>query len=198
MLYPLSYGGIASFAEERSGRHLQGRGRREWCAPSNGRLRALGQMGVLSVRFGAVTGRHREQASGKAPDEVESAPHGRRRVMVAGAFLVPVLAATVIAFGMRDEPVAERPVSAGTSVQAPAPSVSKAEPTYGQYIPPQPRPQVETRPPERPPAPVVTPPRKKVSPRPTRPAETRPPCPNGWGYVPHWRQWCLDNGYWAR
>ncbi len=71
------------------------------------------------VRFGAVTGRHRGQPKDQAAeDEVnERASRGRGVAVIAGAFAVPVLVASMIAVGMRDEPVQERPETAGTPVQ---------------------------------------------------------------------------------
>ncbi|TDD82855.1 hypothetical protein [Actinomadura rubrisoli] len=127
----------------------------------------------------------------------ERAPGRRRIALVAGAFLVPVLIATVVAFALR-EPVAEKPESAGSPVQQVAPSTPGGEPTYGKFVPPEARPQVETRAPDRPPSvptPKVTPKKRKASPRPSRPPQVRPPCPHGWGHVPWWRPWCLRNGY---
>ncbi|WP_242891462.1 hypothetical protein [Actinomadura litoris] len=149
-----------------------------------------------------MTGRHREQPSDKGSDEAEGVPRGRRVAVIAAAFAVPVMLATVIAFGLRDEPAAERPEGAATSMPV-APVAPRTEPTYGQYVVPKPQPQAETRAPDRPPVPVVTP-RRKVTPKPSRttrsprPTRLRPPCPNGWGSVPWWREWCRQHGYRTR
>ena len=125
----------------------------------------------------------------------ERAPRGRRVAVIVGAFAVPVLVASVIAVGMRDEPVRERPEVAGTPVQNAAPAVPESEPTYGEYVPPESKPQVATKVPEQPPARPK--PRKTVAPAP-EPEPTkraRRPCPAGWDDVWWMRRWCERHGY---
>jgi hypothetical protein len=162
---------------------------------------ALGQVGPVWVRFGAVTGRHRGQPKDRAAeDEVdERASRGRRVALIVAAFAVPVLVASVIAVGMRDEPVRDRPETAGTPVQNIAPAAPESEPTYGKYVPPESEPQVATKAPKRAPAPVVKP-RKKVTPTPS-PSPTRRvrrPCPAGWDDVWWMRRWCERHGHGGR
>src|SRR6476469_6523392 len=91
--------------------------------------------GVGSVRFGAVTGRHRGQPKDRvADDEVDERSSRKWIGVVAGAFLVPVVVCSVVAFGLREEPVKERP---GTSSGHEVSPVVTAEPTYGQFVAPE-------------------------------------------------------------
>ncbi|MFA1541040.1 hypothetical protein [Actinomadura monticuli] len=144
-----------------------------------------------------MTGRHRGQPKDRAAEDEmdERAPRGRRVALIVGAFLVPVLAASVIAVGMRDEPARERPETAGTRVQNYAPATPESEPTFGTYVPPDSEPQAATRTPERRPAPV-TKPRKTTAPTPSpSPTRVRRPCPAGWQDVWWMRRWCERHGY---
>ncbi|MFD0692175.1 hypothetical protein [Actinomadura fibrosa] len=114
------------------------------------------------------------------------------------AFVVPVLVATVVAFALRD-PASERPESGGT-VQQLAPISPGPEPTFGQYVPPEAKPQAETRLPDRPPATAAPKPTGKpkgsASPKATGTPtpEMRPRCPEDWREVPWWRFWCRRHG----
>jgi len=150
------------------------------------------------VRFGAVTGRHRGQPKDRAAgDEVdERAPRGRRVALIVGAFLVPVLVASVIAVGMRNEPGRGRPETAGTQVQNYAPTTPESEPTFGTYVPPDSEPQAATKTPERRPGPV-TKPRRSAAPTPSPSTSKRVgrPCPAGWEDVWWMRRWCERHGY---
>lgn len=160
----------------------------------------LGRAGAGSVRFGAVTGRHRGQPKDlAAEDEVdEGASRGRRVAVVVAAFAVPVLVASVIAFGLRDEPVRERPETAGTPAGNVPQATPEGEPTFGAYVPPESEPQVATKPPKRAPAPAVTPRRRATpSPSPT-PPRARRPCPAGWEDVWWMRRWCEREGHRSR
>ncbi|MFB4311260.1 hypothetical protein [Actinomadura sp. GTD37] len=143
-----------------------------------------------------MTGRHRGQPKIRdAEDEVDERASRRGRVaVIVGAFLVPVLVASVIAVGMRDEPVRERPETAGTPVQSLASATPDSEPTYGKYVPPESEPQVATKAPERPPARVAKP-RRTVAPKPSPPEQSRRPCPAGWDDVWWMRRWCERHGY---
>ncbi len=128
----------------------------------------------------------------------ERASRGRRVAVIVGAFAVPVLVASVIAVGMRDEPVRDRPETAGTPVQNIAPAAPESEPTYGKYVPPEQEPQAATKAPKRAPTPVK--PRKTATPTPA-PSPTgraRRPCPAGWDDVWWMRRWCERHGYGAR
>lgn len=153
----------------------------------------------MSVRFGPVTGRHRGQPKLKgAEDEAEErgASRGRQIAVISAAFLVPVLVASVIAVGMRDEPVRERPETAGTTARNATPATPETEPTYGEYVPPESEPQIATKVPKRAPAPVTRPRRTaspEPSPTPTR--RVRRPCPAGWDDVWWMRRWCERHGY---
>ncbi|SNR48740.1 hypothetical protein SAMN06265355_103157 [Actinomadura mexicana] len=144
------------------------------------------------VRFRPVTGRHRGQPKDRdAEDAVgEDSPRGRRIMVVAAAFAVPVLVASVIAFGLRDEPVRERPESAGGSARSVAPAAPEGEPTFGTYVPPEAEPQVATKPPKRAPRPVVTPRKRTPTPAPSPSVRERRPCPAGWEDVWWMRRWC--------
>ena len=156
---------------------------------------ALGRAGPGWVRFGAVTGRHRGQPKA-AEDEVEErTSRGRRAAVIAGAFLVPVVVASVIAVGLREGPAPQRPETAGTPVQHVAPAAPETEPTYGRYVPPESEQQAATKAvPKRAPAPV-TKPRKAVTPSPSPTGRVRRPCPSGWDDVRWLRRWCERNGY---
>jgi hypothetical protein len=150
------------------------------------------------VRFGAVTGRHRGLPKAAEDDEVvERASRGRRVAVIAGAFLVPIVVASVIAVGLREAPVSERPETAGTPVQNAEPATPEIEPTYGKYVPPESDQQAATKAvPTRAPAPVAKP-RKSATPAPT-PSPTRQvrrPCPSGWDDVWWMRRWCERQGY---
>ncbi|MES9537372.1 MULTISPECIES: hypothetical protein [unclassified Actinomadura] len=138
-----------------------------------------------------MTGRHRGQPKDQGAEEPagEDPPRGRRVAVVAAAFAVPVLVASVIAFGLRDEPVRERPESAGRSAESTSPA-PEGEPTFGRYVPPEAEPQVATKPPKRAPRPAVTPPRKaRPAPSPSTSVPGRP-CPAGWEDVWWMRRWC--------
>lgn len=154
--------------------------------------RALGREGAVWVRFRSVTGRHRGQPKdGDAGDAVvEESPRGRRIAVVAAAFAVPVLVASVIAFGLREEPVRERPESAGPPARSEASAEPEGEPTIGTYVPPAAEPQVVTKPPKRAPRPVVTPRRGTPTPAPSPSVRGRRPCPAGWEDVWWMRRWC--------
>ena len=115
--------------------------------------------------------------------------------MIAGAFLVPVVVASVIAVGLREGPAPQRPETAGTPVQHVAPAAPETEPTYGRYVPPESEQQAATKAvPKRAPAPV-TKPRKAVTPSPSPTGRVRRPCPSGWDDVRWLRRWCERNGY---
>lgn len=118
--------------------------------------------------------------------------------MVGGAFLVPVVAATLIAFGLRGEPGPGRPEAEGTATQTVRPAATpEGEPTYGEYVPPEPEPQAGTKAPERAPAPEVTP-RKRRTPKPSAPSRTRRACPPGWDDVWWLHRWCERHGHRGR
>ncbi|WP_433467022.1 hypothetical protein [Spirillospora sp. CA-128828] len=136
-----------------------------------------------------MTGRHREQSSDRvAEDEVdEGTSRGKRIAVVAVAFAVPVLLASVIAVGLREEPAQERPETAGTPQRIVTP---EGEPTFGRYVPPETQPQAATKAPDRPPRPAVTPRRTTPAPSPSPSARVRRPCPAGWDDVWWMRQWC--------
>ncbi|MEU8122159.1 hypothetical protein AB0C21_25925 [Spirillospora sp. NPDC049024] len=139
-----------------------------------------------------MTGRHRGQPKDQGAEDPagEDPPRGRRAAVVAAAFAVPVLVASVIAFGLRDEPVRERPESAGRSAESTSPA-PEGEPTFGRYVPPEAEPQVATKPPKRAPGPAVTPPRKaRPAPSPSTSVPGRRPCPAGWEDVWWMRRWC--------
>lgn len=124
----------------------------------------------------------------------ERSSRGMRIGVVAGAFVAPVVLASLVAFGLRGEPVRERPETAGTSAQRVTPSVTpEGEPTYGEYVPPGPEPQAATKAPERAPAPVTTP-RKRRTPKPSPTTRTRRPCPPGWEDVWWMHRWCWRHG----
>ncbi|MBO2459867.1 hypothetical protein [Actinomadura violacea] len=129
-----------------------------------------------------MTGRHRGQ-----PKEREAAGAGasrrRRGAMVAGAFLLPVALATVVAFSLRDEPADGAPSPTPRAVRA-SPS---AEPTFGKYIPPAKKPQAETKAPQRSATPTAEPTRRATR-KPVRPPDARPTCP--WTGVPYLDRWC--------
>ncbi|MFA1548648.1 hypothetical protein [Actinomadura chokoriensis] len=143
-----------------------------------------------------MTGRHRGQPKIRAAeDEVEErASRGGRRALVAAAFVVPVLVVSAIVFGMGEEPVRERPQTAGARVQAVEPATPGSEPTYGKYVPPETGPQAATKAPEREPAPVTRP-RKTVAPTPSPTKRAQRPCPAGWEDVWWMRRWCERHGY---
>jgi hypothetical protein len=106
--------------------------------------------------------------------------------MVAGAFLVPVALATVVAFTLREEPRG-RSDGAVTPTPRAVQTSPSSEPTFGQYVPPESDPQAETKAPRR----VVTPraeATKKATPKPTRPPNVRPSCP--WTGMPYLDLWC--------
>ncbi|MER6813546.1 hypothetical protein ABT299_30115 [Spirillospora sp. NPDC000708] len=135
-----------------------------------------------------MTGRHRGQPKDREAGEAteKRAPRRRRVAMVAGAFLVPVALATVVALSLREEP-SGRPDGAATSTSRAAHGSPSAEPTFGQYVPPESEPQAETKAPRR----VVTPqavPTKKATPKPAQSPDVRPSCP--WAGVPYLDQWC--------
>lgn len=116
---------------------------------------------------------------------------------MAGAFVVPVVVVSVVAFGLRGEPARERP-EAASSGQRVTPSVTpEGEPTYGEYVPPDVEPQAATKAPKRAPVPVTSP-RKRRPPQPAPGARTRRPCPPGWEDVWWLRRWCERNGYRGR
>lgn len=104
--------------------------------------------------------------------------------MVAGAFLVPVALATVVALSLREEP-------SGRADGAPTPRAAQAapsaEPTIGKYVPPESEPQAETKAPRRV-ATTQAEPTKKGTPKPSQPPDVRPSCP--WAGVPYLDQWC--------
>ena len=170
------------------------------CAlPLMGRPGPLCLVGPRSVRFGAVTGRHRGQPSGKSAEDAvdERAPRGRRRGVLAAVSVVFVLLAAVVVFGFRDGPVSEEPRTATTSVRQVGPVTSPAdEPTYGEYVPPEPGPQVATKAPPRPaPVPRTTPRKTKPAPIQTptstpTPTRTRRECPPQWRDSWWMRRWC--------
>ncbi|MFB4296297.1 hypothetical protein [Actinomadura sp. NTSP31] len=148
-----------------------------------------------------MTGRHRGQPKDRETGETEEAaeeraPRRRRISVIAGAFLLPVVLATVVALSLREEPVdgpggAVTPTPTPKAVQA-SPS---GEPTFGQYVPPASRPQAETKAPQRAAEPSAAPTRRP-SPSPTRPPETRPTCP--WSDVPFLDQWCHRHRHMGR
>ncbi|WP_141578408.1 hypothetical protein [Actinomadura sp. WMMA1423] len=140
-----------------------------------------------------MTGRHRGQPKDQGAEDAagEEPRRGRRITVVAAAFAVPVLVASVIAFGLRDEPVRERPESAGGAARSAAPVTPDGEPTFGKYVPPESEPQVATKPPKRVPRPVVTPRRRATpAPSPSTSVPGRRPCPAGWEDVWWMRRWC--------
>ncbi|RFS84560.1 hypothetical protein D0T12_13460 [Actinomadura spongiicola] len=113
----------------------------------------------------------------------------RRIGVIVVAFVVPVVLASVVAFGLRDDPPRKRPETVGQKV---TPAVTPEEaPTFGEYVPPEPGPQVVTKAPRRVPAPRVTPTRKRAKPSPSV-TRTRRACPPGWVEV-RWRhaRWCV-------
>ncbi|WP_147449520.1 hypothetical protein [Actinomadura pelletieri] len=133
-----------------------------------------------------MTGRHRGQPKDGQVDERSA--RGRVGLIVV-AFLVPVVVASVVAFGLRDEPVRKRPETVGQKV---TPAVTPEEaPTFGEYVPPEPEPLVATKAPRRVPTPKVTPTRRKPKPSPSV-TGTRRACPPGWVEV-RWRhaRWCV-------
>jgi hypothetical protein len=131
-------------------------------------------------------------------DEVdEGASRGRRFAVIAAAFAIPVLVASVIAFGLRDEPVRETPETAGTPVRNEAPT-PEGEPTFGRYVPPESGPEAATKAPRKAPVPSA-PPRRKAAPTPSSsPTQGRRPCPAGWEDVWWMRRWCEQQGHRAR
>ncbi|GAA4225325.1 hypothetical protein GCM10022254_07010 [Actinomadura meridiana] len=142
--------------------------------------------GVGSVRFGAVTGRHRGQPKDRvADDEVDERSSRKWIGVVAGAFLVPVVVCSVVAFGLREEPAREPGSSSGREA---APKVTQ-EPTYEQFVAPEQEPQAGTKAPKRTVVPKVTP-RKRVVPRPSV-TPTWQPCPPGWRDVWWMYRWCV-------
>ncbi|TDB87277.1 hypothetical protein E1264_15230 [Actinomadura sp. KC216] len=139
-----------------------------------------------------MTGRHRGQPKEwVAEDEVDARPsRGVRIGVVAGAFVVPVVVASLIAFGLREEPVRERPESVGSTGRTAGPAVTpEGEPTYGEYVAPEPGPQAGTKPPKRTPVQKAVP-RKRWAPRPSPSIRTRRPCPPGWEDVWWMHRWC--------
>src|SRR5688500_14439682 len=78
---------------------------------------ALGRVEEVSVRFGSVTDRHRGQPGDRSAEDGAGgrSSRGRRVGIVAGAFVVPVVVASVIAFGLRAEPARGRPESAASA-----------------------------------------------------------------------------------
>jgi len=157
----------------------------------------LGPVGPVWVRFGAVTGRHRGQLKLAEDDEVEErASRGRRAALIAGVLLVPVVLVSVIAVGLRDAPVSERPETAGTPVHNAESATPEIEPTFGKYVPPESDQQVATKAvPTRAPAPVKKP-RKTATPEstPSPTKRVRRPCPSGWDDVWWMRRWCERQG----
>ncbi|TDD59426.1 hypothetical protein E1293_46435 [Actinomadura darangshiensis] len=152
-----------------------------------------------------MTGRHRGQPTDGAAEDVvdegaagEGASRGRRIAVVAAAFAVPVLVASVIAFGLRDDPVRERPETAATPTRQAAPAPPEGEPTFGRYVPPEADPQVASKAPERAPAPVVKPRKTKPAPAPSPSARGQRPCPAGWEDVWWMRRWCEPQGHRVR
>ncbi|MFI0373433.1 hypothetical protein ACH35V_36710 [Actinomadura sp. 1N219] len=137
-----------------------------------------------------MTGRHRgEPKEWAAEDEVEErSSRGVRIGVVAGAFAVPVVLASLVAFGLRDEPVRERPGTVGSARSA-TPAVTPGEPTYGEYVPPEAEPQAGTKAPKRAPAQEAVP-RKSRTPKPSPSFRTRRPCPPGWEDVWWMHRWC--------
>ncbi|MFC4055440.1 hypothetical protein ACFOY4_37640 [Actinomadura syzygii] len=150
-----------------------------------------------------MTGRHRGQPkdrpAGDEVDEVdERSSRGRRIGIVAGAFIVPIVVASVVAFGLRDEPARERPEAAASGQQTMTPTATpEGEPTYGEYVPPDAEPQAATKAPKRAPAPVTTP-RKRKPAQQAPGSRTRRPCPPGWDDVWWLHRWCERNGYRGR
>ncbi|QKG22400.1 hypothetical protein ACTIVE_4040 [Actinomadura verrucosospora] len=106
--------------------------------------------------------------------------------MVAGAFLLPVALATVVALSLRDAPADGADGAPSPTPRAVRASPS-AEPTFGQYVPPAKRPQAETKAPQRPATPTAEPTRKATR-KPVRPPDVRPSCP--WTGVPYFDRWC--------
>ncbi|WP_143118725.1 MULTISPECIES: hypothetical protein [Actinomadura] len=146
-----------------------------------------------------MTGRHRGQPKDVAAEgEVDAgASRGRRVAVVVAVCAVPVLVASVVAFGLRDGPVRERPETAGTPA-GDVRTTPQGEPTFGTYVPPESEPQAATKPPKRAPAPVVRPRRTaKPTPSPT-PTRARRPCPAGWEDVWWMRRWCERQGHGGR
>lgn len=138
-----------------------------------------GDVGTLR----SVTGRHRGQP--KVADEEGDERSSRKWIgVVAGAFLVPVVLCSAVAFGLREEPAPERP---GTLPVTPV----ATEPTYGQFVPPGEGPEAGTKAPDRvAPPPVVTPQKKRrATPRPS-PSATWQPCPPGWRGDWWMYRWC--------
>ncbi|WUH97749.1 hypothetical protein OHR68_30155 [Spirillospora sp. NBC_00431] len=139
-----------------------------------------------------MTGRHRGQPQDQpAEDEVVGRSSRAKRIgVVAGAFVVPVVLASLIAFGLREEPVRERPETAGPSAPGGTPAATpEGEPTYGEYVPPESGPQAGTKQPRRAPVREAAP-RKAKTPRPSPSVRTRRPCPRGWEDVWWMRRWC--------
>ncbi|MBO2442857.1 hypothetical protein [Actinomadura nitritigenes] len=135
-----------------------------------------------------MTGRHRGQPKDREPGEAAEtrAPRRRRVAMVAGAFLVPVALATVVALSLREEP-SGRADGAPTPTPRAAQAAPSAEPTIGKYVPPESEPQAETKAPRRV-ATTQAEPTKKGTPKPSQPPDVRPSCP--WAGVPYLDQWC--------
>ncbi|GGT98465.1 hypothetical protein GCM10010208_22510 [Actinomadura livida] len=105
-----------------------------------------------------------------------------------------LVTASLIAFGLRDEPADNEPQTAATSVQQQVPVIPGGEPTYGEYVAPEAEPQVATKAPPKPaPVPKTTPSRTTpaAAPTPSR-ARTRRPCPPEWQEVWWMRRWCDD------
>ncbi|TMR01850.1 hypothetical protein ETD83_13790 [Actinomadura soli] len=139
-----------------------------------------------------MTGRHRGQPKEwVAEDEVDArSSRGKRIGVVAGAFVVPVVLASLVAFGLREDPVRERPETVGSSARNVTPAVTpEGEPTYGEYVPPESEPQAGTKAPKRAPLPEAVP-RKKRTPKPSPSFRTRRPCPPGWEDVWWMHRWC--------
>ncbi|MDL4815493.1 hypothetical protein [Actinomadura opuntiae] len=145
-----------------------------------------------------MTGRHRgrprDRETGEAAEERAPRLSRRRGAVIAGAFLLPVVLATVVAFALREEPV-DGPDGAATPTPKAARVSPSAEPTFGQYVPPASRPQAETKAPARAARPSAEPSRRP-SPAPTRPPESRPPCP--WSDVPFFDRWCHRHRHMGR
>ena len=154
---------------------------------------------ALSVRFGAVTDRHRGHSKDESvEDETDGrSSRGKWIGIITGAFVVPVILATITAFALRDEPSPERPESAGDTQQVAPTASPKGEPTYGEYVPPDADPQVATKPPRRTPTPMATS-RKRPPPGSSPTSRTRGACPPGWDDVWWLRAWCQRHGYGGR
>jgi hypothetical protein len=152
---------------------------------------------VSTVRFGAVTGRHRGR-----PQSIDSANpvSGEKRwirgvLLAAGGVVVVVVLAGAVVGVRGDSTPPGRPQKDVTAQARVVPSPTPVDPTFGEYVPPRPRPETQA------PA-VTTAPRVRTSAKPTRsprqgrsqPARTRE-CPPRWSEFPFLREWCQRNGY---